>query len=260
MNKLVAWMRSQQSALIKARNLAAQAGIAARTNVAEVKAIQAEMRSLKNAVDKELESVLEDLESAGPAVSQAERAMFQGVGFLEALAETEIKGQVLADQQCLIDQRLNQLSREVEFITRDAETNSAAMLTLTIMRSNGYQLRESNTEAGLVSYFEQEGTGHHIAVRMTHVGPVSETGADRWDLLAETFGPAGNQCLEEIMDFETAAQKIDLGCLERKGPRLCPKDGTDYASERWVKVPSPRTSKQSGQSVKLQARLKEKAK
>lgn len=126
------------------------------------------------------------------------------------------------------------------------------------MRSNGYRLRQTDTEDGLLSYFEQEGTRHQIAVHMERVDPVSDSGADRWDLLAETCGPADNQCLEKMMDFETAAQTLDLGRIERKGPRICPKDGTDYAAERWVKIPAPQASKESSRSTKLKNQQKQK--
>ena len=241
LDQLVAWMKRQQSALTQMQTLLGQAYQAARSGLVELRNLQTQMKALEEDLARDRTAMQTEVGSAAEHMVQAEQSAIQGVLFLNTLDALDLDGSKLEAQQRLIAQQLNQLNREVSFVTRDAALSPAAMLTLTAMRTNGYALRETLGEQGLISYFEQEGTGHHIAVRMAQVGPVPGTGTERWDLLAETCGPPGNQCLEEMLDFETAVQLLDLGQLKRKGGRVCPKDGTDYAAEQWVSLPPPPT-------------------
>ena len=258
LDQLVRWMKRQRSALTQMQAVIGQARQAARTGSAELCNVQAQMKALEEDLARERTAIMTEMGSAAQLVVRIEQAAFQGVMFLGTLVAPELDGRKLEAQQQLIEQRLNQLTREVSFVTRDAALSPAAMLTLTAMRANGYELRETLSEQGLISYFQQEGTGHHIAVRVAHMGPVPGTDTERWDLLAETCGPPGNQCLEEMMDFETAVQLLDLGELRRNGGRVCPKDGTDSAAEHWVRLPPPPTPETSRDCAKTRTTAEQK--
>lgn len=136
----------------------------------------------------------------------------------------------LATRQIEIERNLHQIELEVRFLSHEAALAPAAVATLIAMEANGYQLSDAVSEGDLVSYFERESAAHQIAVR---VSPVARKGEDitAWDLVAETFGLVGEECLYEIEDFETAFQDLNLGRLT-PGRRVYPKDDRGVRSVR----------------------------
>ncbi len=141
----------------------------------------------------------------------------------ESVAElSPAEGERLQARQNELEESIRQLESEVRFLTQDAALAPASMVTLLAMESNGYRLRDTLTREGLVSYFERQGAAHQIAVRMAPAERRGEA-VERWDLVAETFGLRGEDCLFEIEDFETAVEELELGDLV-PGNRVYPKD------------------------------------
>ena len=245
LSALASWMERQRSALCQMRTCLQQATQTTETGLAHLSDIKAKIESIQQGILSDRNAIMTKAECDTESLAQADQAAFRGVMFFDTQVTSELNNQTLETQGPLIEQRLAQLDREMSFVSQNPELSSAALLTLIAMRTNGYELRQTASDRGLISYFEQEGTRHKIAVRMARLAPTPDLRDERWELLAETCGAPGDQCLEEIMDFETAVQTLELGQLTRQGGRVCPKDGTNDAADRWIKVPSPDKSSTS---------------
>lgn len=186
---------------------------------------------LDAAIAAEEQRMSRTIGEAQRSLEHVARVAEQGTATIGELAPAERER--LAARQGEIERNLHQIDLEVRFLGHDAALAPAAVATLMAMEANGYQLRDTASEGDLVSYFAREGAAHQIAVRMA---PVERRGEDvaAWELVAETFGMAGEDCLYEIEDFETAFEQLDLGRLT-PGRRVYPKD------DRGARViPAPR--------------------
>ena len=172
-------------------------------------------------------ALTEAIAGARQSLSEIEGLADAAVENLSELSPAELERLQL--QQSELEASVRQLETEVRFLTADAATAPPALITLLAMEANSYRLRDTLTQEGLISYFEREGERHQLAVR---VAPVARPGeqVERWQVMAETFGMVGEDCLYEIEDFETAVEELDLGLLvpedrvypksERGGSRL----------------------------------------
>ena len=169
------------------------------------------------------------LDEAGRTLSQVEATARAALDSTTALAAAASSGREFAAGQARLEAHIRQLETEIRFVTQRAELAPVAMVTVEAMEQNGYRLRETVSEQGLIAYFQKEDAEHQLAVRLAPAGPAGED-EGRWDLLAEAFGMKGPACLEELDDFETAL--ADQGRLRRKGSRVYPRDDSQATLPR----------------------------
>lgn len=158
--------------------------------------------------------------------------------------------EAMAARQRDLEAGIRRLEAEVRLLAHDEATAPAALMTLLAMEANGYHLRETVSAEGLVAYFEHADAAHQIAVRTR---PAKRDRAEAcWQMTAETFGLAGESCLFEIEDFETAVESLDLGLLA-PGDRVYPKAepggvarGAPASSRELQPLPPPRRTPAGG--------------
>jgi hypothetical protein len=191
--------------------------------------VQAE-RELRAEIDRivclDAEIATEEVALAD-AIAGARQSLSEIAGLADAAVESlgeasPAELEKLRTEQAELEASVRQLETEVRFLTADAATAPAALVTLLAMEANGYRLCDTVTREGLVSYFAREGEQHRLAVR---VAPVARPGekSEEWQVVAESFGMAGEGCLYEIEDFETAVEELELGTLVPE-ERVYPKD------------------------------------
>jgi hypothetical protein len=179
------------------------------------------------------------------AIAQAESTL----GELKQLAKMNLEnagelakaskiGQAMALQQGEIESRLSTLESQIRFATLQSELTPAAMATLMCMEENGYELKETISDKGVITYFQKIASEHQIAVRLQPMVNQSNT----WDLLAETFNMSGSACLEELDDFELTMDDLELAQLSREKFRIYPKDDSGLIPEKKGVLPLPSSS------------------
>jgi len=112
----------------------------------------------------------------------------------------------------------------------------------------------------LIAYFKKADSEHQIAVRMT---PAIRRGEDikTWYLIAETFEMDGETCLEELDDFDTAMEEIDIGELQHIKHHpfpIYPKDESSRIREKRGVLPAPKKVGYSARSNRKRDMKKEK--
>ena len=235
------------------RELQATAAEAARTEQAlgrigrELSRTRGELVEAQRALRSELDRAAQldagiAMEEVGlaAAIAGARRGLGEVAAVADAAVEhlgelSPVEGEALQARSAALEDSVRQLESEVRFLTADAAAAPAALVTLLAMESNGYRLRDTLSREGLVSYFEREGERHRLAVRMA---PVARPGESReaWELVAETFGMEGEDCLYEIEDFATAVEELELGTLLPE-QRVFPKD--QRGGVRLPRLPEP---------------------
>jgi len=226
-----------QAALYAERELSAR--------LAELEGLRHGLRALQAAVNlnaaqasgseavisQERERLAEALAASEAANVQVAQLGREAVLDLAALQQS--RGGELAGLLQQTQARLDQLSREVDFVTRDPALAVPSMLTLLAMEAGSYTLRETLSEEGLVAYFASADGAHEVAVRHA---PVESSSAfeERWALEAETFRLAGESCLAIMEDFETACEEQELARLRPASPRHYPKRDGEF-----LPVPPP---------------------
>jgi chromosome segregation ATPase len=159
-----------------------------------------------------------------------------GQATVESLDElSPAEGEALQARQVELEAEIRKLEGEVRFLTQDEAVAPAALMTLLAMEANGYHLRETLSREGLVAYFARADEEHQIAVRSRAVA-AGGRGAEGWEVVAETFGLTGEECLYELEDFETAVEDLSLGRLA-PGRRIYPKGSPDRSV---APLPAPR--------------------
>ena len=216
-----------------------QALASCREEIAGAKAqLNQEMAALKEVacdVARERELLVQAMAQAEQTLDQIDRLSQLNLAGAEDLARAARETSQLAGKQIQLEQEIAAVERAVRFVSLKAELAPAAMTTLMCMEANGYQLGETDSRDMLTFYFQKAERDHQIAVRLA---PVKEDGAT-WDLLAETFEMQGTECLEELDDFETAMEDLELGRLVRGDFRVYPKDDRDPPQRVWGKIPKP---------------------
>jgi hypothetical protein len=193
----------------------------------EAEATRAALEAAEQAVRAELARAARLEAEIGCEASRMAEAIAEAEGTLAEIsalgrATAESLGELSPAEGEALAARQREIESRVRFLTQDAATAPVAMMTLLAMEANGYHLRETVSQQGLVAYFTRADAAHQIAVRTRPAARDGESAA-RWEVAAETFGMTGESCLYEIEDFETAVEDLDLGRL-LPGDRVYPKD------------------------------------
>jgi len=219
------------------------------------------VQNLQKDSDQEYAKLQSSLQQAQDTLEQTNRTASTGVQDTELLIDASARRLQMGNQIGELDQQIQTLQQEMNFVNLQAELQPAAMALLIGMQANGYELKSTLTQGDLICYFKQLDSEHQIAVRMS---PAIRRGEDieTWDLLAETFNMEGDLCLEELDDFDTAMEEIDIGELQRINRHpfpIYPKDESSRNREKHGVLPSPQKQAYSAYRSKHHARTKQKA-
>lgn len=209
---------------------------------AQLASLQKELEYAKNGVVSQMNRIKDAREEIGEDQKALDTAIEDAscmLGNLDKLKNTQIddidrlaelfhQDSALIENVENLEREIVRLETELRFIGQKQEFQPVAAAALSAMADNGYELRETVSEEGLLAYFEQSETGRRIAVRIEP--PVQENKAtEKWEILAETFQMSGEQCLMEMEDFETSLEdfgnRLDFGDI-----RIYPKE--DHSVER----------------------------
>lgn len=198
---------------------------------AQISLLERKIREIQSAVESEMSGMLE----AESVAVNAQQSIIQTFGETDdAAAALSDEAQISASLQAELSETLSSYSRinsELRLITADAELAAPAMLTVMAMKANSYPLREINLEE-MTAYFESESGKHIIAVKLRPVKSACHS-QERWDLEAETFGLAGDHCLDVLENLEESLLDSGVTMEQRNRPRFPKKDG-----ESGISVPS----------------------
>lgn len=164
-----------------------------------------------------------------------------GLDDAKQLTSVSAQTQQTATQFAELERQIQSLGRQMEFIRQNESLAPAAMTIILAMQENGYELKQSHSQEEMICYFEHQQHKYQMAIR---VAPAIRQGEDieTWDMLAETFDTPGQQCLEELCDFDTAIEQIELGELVRvnRAPYpIYPKDDTSRGRQNRGVLPAP---------------------
>jgi len=230
---------------------------ASRTQVAQAQADLktkiAAATALHKAAEQEEPQLKDSINQAQDTLLQVEKLAAIGIEDADALVRLAAQGHDMDKKTTELNQQIQHLEQEINFVTQQAELQPAAMAVLMGMQKNGYELRDTLSKDGLIYYFEKADSKHQIAVRMNSATRAGED-TQRWDLLAETFEMVGETCLEELADFDTAMEEIGIGDLQRGNYRVYPKDDRSRQREKRGILPSPKLCRKS--QTKSQSRQK----
>lgn len=177
---------------------------------------------------------------AKASLANTDRTAERGVQQAEALGAAASAGNRLAQAQAEVAEQLQQVERELRFLNVNADLQPAAMAVLAGMEANGYRLQETLIRGDLTAYFAHCDADRTIAVRLVPDRRPGEQ-PERWELLAETFAMAGDTCLDELKNFDTAMETLALGeLLAVGGVRNFPKAEHSGELERSGSLPRPR--------------------
>ncbi len=223
--------------LIKAeKNLAAQ--------IQQTKQLHADLLA-------EQQSFQQSFATAQNVLTDINRITQTAMDHVEDITSAIAQGAAFTAHQTEVNQRLHEVETELRFLTRHADIQPAALITLEAMRENGYRLREVISAEGLTSYFEHMKTAHQIAVRIQQPARQGES-LQTWDMLAETFNMSGETCLSELEDFELSVDAAGCGHLKRGEYRVYPKDGcSKYLEPPLVKQRHTPTHRDDPTSAKV---------
>lgn len=117
---------------------------------------------------------------------------------------------------------LEQLQQEINFLIHDPTLLVPAVATLLTMSTNGYALTEIRPDKGLIAYFEKADRSHKIAVRSQSASQSAAKSLTQWEMEVETFGVAGDQCLDVLDDFIEGSERtklVDMQVTKRTYPK-----------------------------------------
>jgi len=225
-------VRQQSAALEHTRTAITRARAHLEQQIAAAKAMSARTDDARDLLAGAIEQA-----SSGLAASEAVAASGTRLG--DTLSHAEATGRHLVDTETALVGRISQLEMELGFLDRYEHTRPAAMALLAGMEANGYRLHETLTRGELTAYFSKADSEHQIGVQLRpEQRPGEQT--ERWELLVETFGMVGNECVGEIDDFDSAMEWIDLGELVSGGTlRNYPKAERHGELERRGSLPRP---------------------
>jgi DNA repair exonuclease SbcCD ATPase subunit len=214
-------------------------------------------KRLHHEAGQEEQQLKDSINQAQDTLQQVENVAAIGIADADALVRVAGQGHEMDKTTIEINQQIQRLEQEINFVTQQAELQPAAMAVLMGMQQNGYELRDTLSKEGLIYYFEKADSKHKIAVRMASATRAGEE-VQRWELLAETFEMVGETCLEELADFDTAMEEIGIGELQRGNYRVYPKDERSRQREKRGVLPSlkeaqrrkPKTKSRSQQQVR----------
>jgi chromosome segregation ATPase len=272
---LQAQQQTLQASQAKATNLSSQAATlqtsltdteraleASRTQVAQAQANLktqiAAATALHQAAEHEEQQLKNSINQAQDTLLQVEKLAAIGIEDADAWKRIAAQGHDMDKNTTELNQQIQHLEQEINFVTQQAELQPAAMAVLMGMQKNGYELRDTLSKDGLIYYFEAADSKHQIAVRMNSATRAGED-SQRWEMLAETFEMVGETCLEELADFDTAMEEIGIGELQRGNFRLYPKDERSRQREKRGILPSPKPHRKSKTKNKNQSRQKMRA-
>lgn len=138
------------------------------------------------------------------------------------LGIAQLKGEALAVELANKTAQLQQLERELKFVTQNADLQVETMITMMAMRSNGYVLRNTLSKEGLIAYFDKVDGSHQVAVRHRKPSAFSHL----WELEAETFAVKGEACLDIMEDFVDGLEETEAVEVQLKSRRYPKRDGT----------------------------------
>jgi hypothetical protein len=213
-------------------------------------------RAMHVETDRERSLLQAAIGQAHASIERCDELVGAGEAATAALGQADAAGRDLADAAEDFTSRIAELERELTFIDCHERTLPAAMAVLAGMTASGYRLRETLTRGELTAYFAKADGDHQIAVRVVPERRPGEQ-TERWEVLAETFGMVGQECVDELDDFDSAMEEIDLGELISKGP-LCnyPKAERTGEPERPGTLPAPQAAMRHSGTTRTPGKLR----